>query len=270
MHGLGNDFVVLDGRASEISISPAQAQAISDRRFGVGFDQLLIIKPALNPDADIFMEILNADGSAAEACGNGTRCVAALMMDESGAGAVNIETVAGVLSARRDDDGMVSVDMGPVGLQWSDIPLASAADTLHLDVEIGPLRDPVGVNIGNPHAVFFVDDAEAVDIETLGPQLETHAMFPERANIEVVSSLGPDKLRMRVWERAVGITQACGSGACAVGVAAFRRGITSRRSEIVLDGGALFIEWREDGHVLMAGPTQTVYHGTLDPSLMAV
>jgi diaminopimelate epimerase len=270
MHGLGNDFVVLDGRVSEISISPAQAKAISDRRFGVGFDQLLIIRPAVQPGADVFMEILNADGSAAEACGNGTRCVAALMMDESGNDTVKIETVAGVLPATRNDDGLVNVDMGPAGLQWSDIPLATASDTLHLDVESGPLRDPVGVNIGNPHAVFFVDDAEAVDIDTLGPQLETHAMFPERANIEVVSKLGPDKLRMRVWERAVGITSACGSGACAVGVAAFRRGLISRRSEIVLDGGSLFIEWREDGHVLMAGPTATAFHGALDASLMAV
>lgn len=265
MHGLGNDFVVLDGRASALGLSAAEARAIADRRTGIGCDQILILKPANGIGADVFMEIRNCDGAEAEACGNGTRCVAAMLMDEAGVSKIGIETVAGVLKATRDAAGDVTVDMGPARLDWAEIPLASACDTLHLDVASGPLTDPVAVNIGNPHAVFFVDDAEAVDLESHGPILEHHAMFPERANIEVVSVLGPDRLRMRVWERSDGITRACGSGACAVAVAAHRRGLTGREVEVVLDGGLLRLEWRDDGHVLMTGPTAMVYRGTLDP-----
>jgi len=265
MHGLGNDFVVLDGRASALAIDGARAQAIADRRTGVGCDQLLILGPANGSGADAFMHIRNCDGGEAEACGNGTRCVAALLMDEKGTDTVVIETVAGLLHATRAADGRVTVDMGPARLEWNQIPLATEADTLHLDVAEGPLSDPVAVNIGNPHAVFFVDDAEAVDLEAHGPKLEHHAMFPERANIEVVSVAGPDKLRMRVWERSDGITRACGSGACAVAVAAHRRGLTGRRVSIRLDGGDLELEWREaDGHVLMTGPVALVYRGVLD------
>ncbi len=268
MHGLGNDFVVLDARVTPIGLGAADARAIADRRTGVGCDQLLIVKPANGSGADAFMEIRNCDGDEVEACGNGTRCVAAMLMDERGTEAVRIETVAGILAATRAAGGDVSVDMGQARLEWSDIPLATACDTLHVDAASGPLSDAACVNIGNPHAVYFVDDAEAIDIATLGPVLEHHAMFPERANIEVVSVLGPDRLRMRVWERSVGITQACGSGACAVAVAAHRRGLTGRAVEIVLDGGSLFVEWREDGHVLMTGPAATVYRGTLDPQVL--
>lgn len=272
MHGLGNDFVVIDGRAGDLTgeraIDAARARAIADRRTGVGCDQLLMMLPAVNGNADIYMEIRNSDGSPAEACGNGTRCVASLLMDDSGADSVDIETVAGILHASRDAAGDITVDMGAARLEWSEIPLAAAADTLHLDIAMGPLRDPVAVNIGNPHAVFFVDDAEAVDLEALGPPLETHAMFPEHANIEVVSVLGPDKLRMRVWERGDGITRACGSGACAVAVAAARRGVTGRRVEVVLDGGTLRLEWRDDGHILMTGPATLVYRGTFAPSFV--
>ncbi len=268
MHGLGNDFVVLDGREASLPIGVPQARAIGNRRTGVGFDQLLIMRPAKNSAADVFMEIRNTDGSEAEACGNGTRCVAALVMDELGRDAIGVETVAGVLLAMRREDGLVSVDMGPANLDWGDIPLAQSADTLHIELEDAPLSDAVGVNIGNPHAVFFVDDAEAVNLTAIGPQLETHPMFPARSNIEMVSVLDTDKLRMRVWERAVGITQACGSGACAVAVAAHRRGLTGRSVEVVLDGGSLFLDWRDDGHVLMAGPTATVFNGHLDASLL--
>jgi len=265
MHGLGNDFVVLDARASALGIDAARAQAIADRRTGVGCDQLLILKPTNGSGADAFMEIRNCDGAEAEACGNGTRCVAALLMDEKGSDDVVIETVAGLLRATRAADGQVTVDMGPARLEWNQIPLAAEADTLHVDVREGPLADPVAVNIGNPHAVFFVDDAEAVDLEIHGPKLEHHPMFPERANIEVVSVLGPDKLRMRVWERSDGITRACGSGACAVAVAAHRRGLAGRQVDIRLDGGTLHLEWREDdGHVLMTGPVALVYRGVLD------
>jgi len=268
MHGLGNDFVVVDGRTVPVAIGEAEARAIGDRRRGVGFDQLLILEPAVDGNADLFMRIRNPDGSEAEACGNGTRCVAARVMAETGRDRLNIETVAGVLETSMGADGLVTVDMGPANLDWADIPLASAADTLKLDLELGPLSGPVAVNIGNPHMVFLVDDAEAVDIAALGPELEHHPLYPERTNVEVCSPLGPDMLRMRVWERGAGITQACGSGACAAAVAAHRRGLTGRRVEIVLDGGPLVIEWRDDNHVLMTGPTATSFSGTLDHSMI--
>lgn len=269
MHGLGNDFVIVDGRDGDLAIGGTQARAIGDRRRGVGFDQLLILEPAKDAAADLFMRILNPDGSEAEACGNGTRCVAARVMDELGRDTLNIETVAGVLATTTGADGLVTVDMGPANLEWRQIPLAVEADTLHLDIENGPLRDPVAVNIGNPHMVFFVDDADAIDVAGLGPALESHPLYPERTNVEICSLSGPDQLRMRVWERGAGITQACGSGACAAVVAAARRGLTGRRVEIVLDGGPLSIEWREDGRVLMTGPVATSFEGTLGPELLA-
>lgn len=267
MHGLGNDFVVLDDRDGHLAVGSEEARAIGNRRTGVGFDQLLILEPVQNPDADIFMRIRNPDGSEAEACGNGTRCVAARTMDELDTDTLKVETVAGILSATRRADGLVTVDMGPANLDWRDIPLAEAADTLHLGIESGPLVDPVAVNMGNPHMVFIVDDADAVDIAGLGPELETHPLFPERTNVEAISSLGEDRVRMRVWERGAGITQACGSGACAAAVAAHRRGLTGRKVDVILDGGPLTIEWRDDGRVLMTGPVATSFEGRLDPSL---
>ena len=269
MHGLGNDFVIVDGRDGDLAIGGTQARAIGDRRRGVGFDQLLILEPAKDAAADLFMRILNPDGSEAEACGNGTRCVAARVMDELGRDTLNIETVAGVLATTTGADGLVTVDMGLANLEWWQIPLAVETDTLHLDIENGPLRDPVAVNIGNPHMVFFVDDADAIDVAGLGPALESHPLYPERTNVEICSLSGPDQLRMRVWERGAGITQACGSGACAAVVAAARRGLTGRRVETVLDGGPLNIEWREDGRVLMTGPVATSFEGTLGPELLA-
>ena len=267
MHGLGNDFVVLDDRDGRLAVGEDEARAIGDRRKGVGFDQLLILEPPQHPDAHVFMRVRNPDGSEAEACGNGTRCVAARTMDELGSNRLNVETVAGVLEATRGADGLVTVDMGPANLEWYDIPLAKPCDTLHLDIANGPLVDPVAVNIGNPHMVFFVDDADTIDLGALGPKLEHHPLYPERTNVEVVSVLGPDKVRMRVWERSAGITQACGSGACAVSVAASRRGLTGRKVEVILDGGSLIIEWRDDGRVLMTGPTAISFEGRLNPSL---
>ena len=267
MHGLGNDFVVLDDRDGRLALGEAEARAIGNRREGVGFDQLLILEPAQHPDAHIFMRIRNPDGSEAEACGNGTRCVAVRIMDELGTNRLNVETVAGILETTRAADGLVTVNMGPAKLDWSDIPLAEPRDTLHLDISNGSLMDPVAVNIGNPHMVFFVEDAETIDLGTLGPELENHPLYPERTNVEVVSLLGPDKVRMRVWERSAGITQACGSGACAVSVAANRRGLTGRKVEVVLDGGPLIIEWLDNGRVLMTGPTAISFEGRLDPTL---
>ncbi len=268
MHGLGNDFVVIDGRAGIPAVGAEEARAIGNRRTGVGFDQLLILEPPVNGAADVFMRIRNPDGSEAEACGNGTRCVAAMVMAETGATELNVETVVGVLHAKTEADGRVTVDMGPAATDWREIPLAEAVDTLHLGIEVGGLVDPVGVGVGNPHMVFFVDDVDAVGLETLGPQLETHRLYPERTNVEIVQVIGEDRLRMRVWERAAGITRACGSGACAVAVAAHRRGLTGRTVEIVLDGGPLGITWSEDNRLLMTGPVATSFAGIFDSSLL--
>lgn len=268
MHGLGNDFVVLDARRDAIDLGEANARAISDRRLGIGCDQILVMEAVANGKADIFMRILNADGSEAEACGNGTRCVAALLMDETGHHDAKIETAAGILDAHAADDGYIAVDMGDVHLDWQAIPLAKEADTLHLGITEGVLTDPVGVNVGNPHAVFFVDDAASVPLEELGPRIETHAMFPERTNVEVAQILGDGSIRLRVWERGVGITRACGSGACATLVAANRRELTGRSAKIILDGGALGIDWQDDNHVIMIGPVTNSFSGVIDPSLL--
>ncbi len=274
MHGLGNDFVILDGRARGLEIGPAAARAIADRRTGVGCDQLLAIEESVTGEAAASMRIFNPDGSEAEACGNGTRCVAALLMGENGADGpggsdhVVIETSAGLLDVARAPGGAYTVDMGLARTEWREIPLSEPCDTLHLGIKDGPLADPVAVNIGNPHAVFLVDDAEAVDMEKHGKKLERHALFPQRANIEAAQVVSENEIRMRVWERGVGVTRACGSGACAALVAAARRGLTGRKATVVLDGGPLAIEWADDGHVLMTGPVATSFSGELDPSLL--
>jgi diaminopimelate epimerase len=260
MHGLGNDFVILDGRPAPVRLAEAQIRQIGDRRRGVGFDQLIILEPT-SGKADLFMRIYNPDGSEAGACGNATRCVADLFMNEAKAEICTIETISGLLCCTRGDKtGDITVDMGVPRLEWADIPLSKQCDTLHLPLE----GDPVGVSMGNPHCVYFCEDAEAVAVSKLGPKTEHHSLFPARTNVEYVSMLGADHLRMRVWERGAGITQACGSGACAAAVAAIRRGMTGRKVRVTLDGGDLFIEWREtDGHVLMTGPVTYVYEGKL-------
>jgi diaminopimelate epimerase len=268
MHGLGNDFVVIDARRDPLALSDAQAHAIADRKTGVGCDQFIVIEPPRNGATDATMRIRNADGGEVEACGNASRCVAQLLMRERRATRVAIDTAAGVIVAEDAGDGRVAVDLGPARLEWREIPLARAMDTLHLDLALGPLSDPVAVNVGNPHAVFFVPDAEAIDLKTLGPQLERHALFPERCNIEAATVLSPTRIRMRVWERGVGITRACGTGACATLVAAARRGLTDRTAEVVLDGGTLEIEWTADGRVRMTGPVATSFTGVLDDSLL--
>jgi len=270
MHGLGNDFVVIDARDQTLALSGGQARAICDRRTGIGCDQLLAIEPPANGAAGAFMRIYNADGSEAGACGNGTRCVADLLMAESGSRAITIETVAGLLPAERLADGRIAVDMGPARKRWDEIPLAREMDTDHLDLAASMLADPAAVNVGNPHAVFFVDDAEAVPLDEVGPLLEHDPLFPERANIGIVQVLAPDRLRFRVWERGAGITRACGSGACAAVVTAARRGIIpGRRARVVLDGGDLDIDWRGDGHVVMTGPVATSFRGEIDASLLS-
>ena len=268
MHGLGNDFIVFDARQAPLALSNEQVRALSDRKTGIGCDQLIVIEPARNSLADAWMTIRNADGSEVSACGNATRCIADRRMRERGSRSVILETRAGLLDCEASGDGLVAVDMGPARLDWRDIPVAEPCDTLHLPLGLETLQDPVGVSVGNPHAVFFVPEAEAIDLTRLGPVLEHHPFFPERANIEAVQVLSRDRLRMRVWERGVGITRACGTGACAVLVAAVRRGLTERKAEVVLDGGILTIEWLKDDHILMTGPAATAFAGTVDPSLL--
>lgn len=268
MHGLGNDFVILDGRDGSLNLSQGVVRAISDRRTGVGCDQLIVMEPAHDNSADVFMRIYNPDGSQSGACGNATRCVASLIMKEAGESHVIVETIAGLLDCENLGGGLYRVDMGPVRQDWRDLPLSKAQDTDNIDVEAGPLKNAVGVNVGNPHAVFIVNDAEAVDLATFGPVIETHPLFPERTNVEAVQVLNRSRIRMRVWERGAGITRACGSGACAALVATARRGFTERKAEVILDGGVLSIEWLPDNTVSMTGPVATSFSGVIDPSLL--
>jgi diaminopimelate epimerase len=273
MHGLGNDFVVLDARARLLDLSLERRRAIADRRLGVGCDQLIVLEQPTERDADVFMRIYNPDGGEAGACGNATRCVASVLMDERRTDQVTVQTVSGLLESEKTGDGanglpVISVDMGLALLDWTEIPVREACDTNHLPVGAGPLQDPVGTNMGNPHATFFVDNAAAIDLAALGPVLEHDRFFPERANIGVVQRVGESILRLRVWERGAGLTLACGSGACAAVVAASRRGLVKRKADVVLDGGTLTIEWLRDDHVLMTGGIAIAFKGELDSSLL--
>jgi diaminopimelate epimerase len=269
MHGLGNDFVVIDQRREAAAIDGAAARALADRHTGIGCDQLILIERPRDPAAQIFMRILNADGSEAEACGNASRCVARLIAEETGDRRVTIETIAGLLATELLPDHSVAVDMGMARTGWRDIPLARDMDTDRVDLVLGPLALPVCTNIGNPHATFFVADVEAIDLAALGPPLEHNPLFPQRANIGVATVLDRDRIRLRVWERGAGITRACGSGACAALVASHRRGLTGRRASVALDGGTLDIRWREDGHVIMTGPAALAFEGSFDAALLA-
>jgi len=262
MHGAGNDFVVLDGRAAPVHLPPPMVRHIADRRRGVGCDQLVIIEPD-ESGADAFMRILNADGTESGACGNATRCVAALLAEETGARMVAIRTISGLLRAEILGPGLVEVDMGAPLLEWGDIPLSQPADTLHLSLALGPVSDPAACSMGNPHATFFIDDFAHLPIEMLGPKLETHRLFPERANIGFARIESPSRIRLRVWERGAGLTLACGSGACAALVNAYRRGLAERQATVVMDGGELLITWTDDNRVLMRGPAETAFAGAL-------
>jgi len=269
MHGLGNDFVVLDSREMPLRLNAGQVRRIADRHKGVGCDQVIVIEKTDTGLADIGMRIFNADGGEVEACGNASRCVAALVMEELNRDHLIIETKAGLLDAEGQANGAITIDMGRAKLDWRDIPLREAVDTLHLPLSMGPLSDPTAVSMGNPHAVFFVKDAEAIDLASLGPKLERHTMFPERANIEIAQVISPEKIRVRVWERGTGITLACGTGACAALVAASRRGLASRKADIALDGGVLTVEWLKDEHVLMSGPAAISFTGRLGKELLS-
>lgn len=270
MHGLGNDFVIVDGRDRLPALTAGQIATLSNRRCGIGCDQFIVLEQASDPTATVFMRIHNADGSEAGACGNATRCVAALLFRERGRPDAVVQTISGLLPVRDIGGGLIEVDMGPARLAWQDIPLAAAMDSAHLPISEGGVSDPVGVGMGNPHAVFIVEDAETVDVAGIGSVVEHHPLFPEATNVQFVEVVSRARLRQRVWERGVGITQASGSGACAGAVGAMRRGLTDRRVTTRMDGGDLVLEWRaDDGHVLMTGPWVEAFTGAVDPSTVA-
>jgi diaminopimelate epimerase len=273
MNGLGNDFVVIDRRNDDLALPADAVRAIADRAAGIGCDQLIALDPS--SEADVFMRIWNADGGEVAACGNAARCVAAVVAGELGRPTVTIETEDQVLGAYAGADGVVTIDMGEPRLRWDEIPLAEEFyDTSCIELQAGPIDAPVlhspgVVSMGNPHAVFFVDDVEAIDLGRIGPMLEHHPLFPERANISVAQVLDPAHIRLRTWERGAGLTRACGTAACASAVAAVRRGLADRTVTVSLPGGDLVIEWREsDGHVLMAGPYALDFEGTLPAGLL--
>jgi diaminopimelate epimerase len=268
MHGLGNDFVIVDNRKTPIALSAKQLRAISDRNRGVGCDQFIILSEPKSPDTDVFADLYNNDGFDCGACGNATRCIASIMINETGKEEIVIETNQGILKGWKAENGMIRVNMGQPRINWDEIPLAKEVDTLHVPVSNDEYSNPTCVSMGNPHAVFLVDDANAVDVAKNGSYFETHEMFPEKTNVEFVSVINRNKLRMRVWERASGITQACGTGACASLVAAARLGVTDKNAEVVLDGGSLFIEWADSGDILMTGAVATSFTGVLDSSLL--
>lgn len=263
MHGLGNDFVVLDARAHPVSVTEALAQGLADRHRGVGFDQLAVIEPGKDGH-DAHLTFWNADGSVSAACGNATRCIARHLFAETGKTRLALGTERGALLALDAGDGLTSVNMGLPMLSWQDIPLAEEMETDRLPID----GSPVATGMGNPHCTFFVDDADAVPLAEFGQRMEHHPLFPERTNVQVAHVLGPDRLRMRVWERGTGITLASGSSSCATAVAAARRGLTGRAVTIELDGGTLKVDWREDG-VWMTGPTAHVFTGTLTSAFLA-
>jgi diaminopimelate epimerase len=264
MHGLRNHFVITDARKEPYRPGDQEVVRICDPQTGVGCDQLIIIEQAKDPGADVFMRILNVDAREVEACGNATRCVAWLLFEELGRDAIVIETLAGPLHCERAGPMEVSCTMGQVSMEWRDIPLAEECDTCHLDLSFGPLSDPVALAIGNPHLVFFVDDLDAVDIETIAPRIQEHSLFPNQVNVGVAQMTSEDGMRLKVYERGAGLTTACGSGACVAAYAALARGLTeSRMMTIDMAAGAVGIEIKEDGTAIMTGPVAYCFSGYL-------
>ncbi|MGI1661960.1 diaminopimelate epimerase [Palleronia sp. KMU-117] len=256
MHGLGNDFVVIDRRSHPVDLRADEVRLIGDRHRGVGCDQLALIDA--DAEADARLTFFNADGTTSAACGNATRCIARHLMATEGKASVTLRTERGLLACEDAGGGLTRVNMGAPLLAWDEIPLAQAMDTLHLPIA----GDPVATGMGNPHCTFFVDDAEAADIAAIGPGFETHPLFPQRTNVELVEVRDPATLRVRIWERGTGVTLASGSCSCAAAVAAARRGLVGRRVAVIVDGGTLEIDWRDDG-VWMTGPMAHVFDGVL-------
>ena len=259
MHGLGNDFVVIDSTKNQYTINKSSIQLISDRRFGVGCDQVIEMKPSAKED--IYMKIYNSDGTEAEACGNAARCVAGLLFASNQKKEVSIETLAGVLKAESEENGLIKVDMGKPSFFWKDIPLSS--DISHISFEELSLINGLAVNMGNPHIVFFVKDINEVDINKVGPLVENSSYFPKKVNVEICQIINKNKIKVTVWERGAGKTLACGTGACAALVAAYKNNLTEPTAEIVLKGGSLNITWNvnSDEHVIMSGPIAVSFLG---------
>lgn len=262
MHGLRNHFVIVDARDEPYTPDQATVVNICDPQIGVGGDQLVVIEASA--DGDVFMRLYNVDGREVEACGNATRCIAWLMMEEGGTDAVRIETLAGVLECRRSGDLRVSCDMGRIRSGWRDVPLARDQDTLHVSPDAGPLRDGVALNVGNPHLVFFVDDADAVDLPSFAPAIQADALFPDQVNVGLAQIVDASNLKLRVFERGAGLTTACGSGACAAVYAARARGLTDADTVCVaMPAGLVEIEITEDDRAIMSGPVAHCFSGYL-------
>ena len=264
MQGCGNDFAIFDGRPRPLAFSPERVRRLADRRRGIGFDQLILL--SAHPQAAAFLRFFNADGSESGTCGNGTRCVARLLADDSGQRQFVLATAAGLIHCRVHAAERIEVELPPPRLDWQEIPLARPLDTLAVDLGVPGLPPAVAVSMGNPHAVVFVEDPDRLDVVGLGAMLEGHPLFPERANIGFAGVLAPEKLRLRVFERGSGLTPACGSGACAALVAAVRRGIVRERATLILDGGELEVIWPGQGPVRMIGPAAYCYRGVLSPA----
>lgn len=272
MHGAGNDFVVIDARKWDKKISSDMAIKLADRRFGIGCDQVVILETSQR--ADVFMRLFNADGDEIGACGNASRCVAKLICEEKSVAEMTLETLAGVLHAKREEDGY-TVNMGQPKWDWRDIPLSESRNTLHLGLEEGILMDPVAINIGNPHMIFFVRDITLVNLAQLGPKLEHHPLFPKRVNVSAAQIIHAQHIRIKTWERGAGLTLACGSAACASVVAGVRRELCARNVQVDVPGGSLQIDWKNaernatekegtnNGYVLMTGPAHIVYEGNI-------
>jgi diaminopimelate epimerase len=259
MHGLGNDFVIIDSRKQQFKASPEVIRHIANRHRGIGCDQFVLLEESNK--ADVFMRFYNADGSESGACGNATRCVAWLIMQENGKDSAELESISGILSCKKAGPMMVSVNMGKAMIDWKQIPLSQETDTLSLDIEAGVLKNPVAVSMGNPHAVFFVDNIRTVPLQELGPKLEHHKIFPQRANSGVAEITSKNEINLRVWERGSGETEACGTGACAAAVAALRSGLTGNNVTVHLPGGDLQIEILAENVVIMTGPAALVFKG---------
>ncbi|MBV9330195.1 MAG: diaminopimelate epimerase [Alphaproteobacteria bacterium] len=269
MHGLGNDFVVFDARKQGFALDRAAARAIADRRKGVGCDQVIVIEKGRD-GVDAVMRSINADGGEIEACGNASRCVAQLLIEEMDREEVTIGTQAGPLVCRDAGEGLIAVDMGAPRFGWREIPLAEERETKRFTLRAGGNNHEVSaVSMGNPHCIFFVEDWKTAPVAELGAEVETLPLFPNRTNVEFVQVLAPDRLRMRVWERGAGITSACGTGACAVAAAAQRLGLADAKLSVIADGGTLLIEAREDDHILMTGPATLSFRGDIDLGTLA-
>lgn len=267
MHGAGNDFIVVDARSTALTLTPAQATFLCDRHLGIGCDTLVILEKSM--DADVAVRFINGDGSISATCGNATRCVADVLMRETGKDSARIATGVGVLTASRNAAGLITVNMGTPKFGWAEIPLAESRNTMHLGLEMGLLADPVAVNMGNPHAIFFVRDLAHIKMGEWGAHLEHHPLFPERANISAVQVLGDNHIKMAVWERGAGLTLACGSAACAAVAAGVRRGVIHPECTVDLPGGTLEIRWQKNsdasgGDIFMSGPVAYVFEGVVE------